>query len=339
MRREARQHDDAPGQDSFLDIVANLVGILIILIIVIGARATDAMVEATPADAEAEDDPGIDIAAAQAAANAVESDIHQVDAKIKRQQFEIDYRRKERDKILEVIGAVEADLNRQREVLDETQRQRLEAGRNVMVARNELEDMKAFRQSLENSVPPQNVIKHLPTPMAKTVFGTEVHFRLDNGRVTYVPWDELVGKLKQEAPQIVWKLKDSPRVTETIGPVRGFRMKYTLRHGKQVRPIGGGAVAMQQRIELDRFMLIPVREDLGEPLEAALQEHSQFRSVLSRHDPDRTTVTVWVYPSSFGQFRTLKEDLFRLGFLAAGRPMPEGHPIGGSPDGSRSASQ
>lgn len=339
MRRDARQHDDAPGQDSFLDIVANLVGILIILIIVIGARATDAMVEATPADAEAEDDPDIDIAAAQSAANAVESDIHQVDAKIKRQQFEIGYRRKERDKILEVIGAVEADLNRQREVLDETQRQRLETGRNLMVARNELEDLKAFRQSLENSVPPQNVIKHLPTPMAKTVFGTEVHFRLANGRITYVPWDELVEKLKQEAPQILWKLKDSPRVTETIGPVHDFRMKYTLRHGNQLRPIGSGAVAMQQRIELDRFTLVPVREDLGEPFETALQEHSQFRSVLSRHDPDRTTVTVWVYPSSFGQFRTLKEELFRLGYLAAGRPMPEGHPIGGSPDGSRSASQ
>ncbi len=339
MRREARQHDDAPGQDSFLDIVANLVGILIILIMVIGARATDAMVEATPTDAEAEDDSSVDIAAARAAANAVEGDIHQVDAKIKRQQFEVTYRRKERDKILQVIGAIESDLNRQREVLDESQRQRLDMGRNLMVARSELEDMKAFRQSLENSVPPQNVIKHLPTPMAKTVFGTEVHFRLDNGRVTYVPWDELVEKLKQDAPQIVWKLKNAPRVTETIGPVRGFRMKYTLRRANQARPVGGGAVAMQQRIELDRFTLIPVREDLGEPFESALQEHSQFRSVLSHRDPDRTTVTVWVYPSSFGQFRTLKEELYRMGFLAAGRPMPEGHPIGGSPDGSRSASQ
>lgn len=339
MKREARQHDDAPGQDSFLDIVANLVGILIILIMVIGVRATDAMVEATPTDVEAEDDSDIDITAARAAADAVENDIHQVDAKIKRQQFEIAYRRRERDKFLQMVGAVEEDLNRQREILDESQRERLDMGRNLMVARSELEDMKAFRQSLDDSVPPQNVIKHLPTPMAKTVFGTEVHFRLDNGRVTYVPWDELVEKLKQEAPQIIWKLKGATRVTETIGPVRGFRMKYTLRHGKQVSPIGSGAVALQQRIELDRFALIPVREDLGEPFESALREDSQFHSVLSRHDPDRTTVTVWVYPNSFGQFRMLKEELFRLGFLAAGRPMPEGHPIGGSPDGSRSASQ
>ncbi len=61
--------------------------------------------------------------------------------------------------------------------------------------------------------------------------------------------------------------------------------------------------------------------------------------MLKHADPDRTTVTVWVYPDSFNQFRTLKAELFRRRFLTAGRPLPEGHPIGGSPDGSRSASQ
>ena len=36
MRRRARQIADEPGQDSFLDIVANLVGILIILVMIVG---------------------------------------------------------------------------------------------------------------------------------------------------------------------------------------------------------------------------------------------------------------------------------------------------------------
>ena len=43
MGRKASQHAHEPGQDSFLDIVANLVGILIILVMVVGARAKDAM--------------------------------------------------------------------------------------------------------------------------------------------------------------------------------------------------------------------------------------------------------------------------------------------------------
>jgi hypothetical protein len=60
---------------------------------------------------------------------------------------------------------------------------------------------------------------------------------------------------------------------------------------------------------------------------------------LSQFEPNRTTVTVWVYPDSFNEFRQLKADLFQRGYATAGRPMPEGHPIGGSPDGSRSAAE
>ncbi len=339
MTRRAPQHIEEPGQDSFLDIVANLVGILIILITVIGARATDAMVQAAPDTQTAEDEPEVDVAGSRTAADAVEADVHKIDEKIKRQQLEIAYRRKERDKFLQVVGAAEGELNDRRAELDDGQQQQLDMKRTLLTARNELEDLKASRHTLENSTPPQNVIEHLPTPMAKTVFGREVHFRLQGDRLAYLPWDELVKKLQVEAPQKMWKLKDTSRITEVIGPVRGFRMKYTLRHARHVTPISGGAVSVARRIELDRFILVPIREDLGEPLEQAFRDGSELASVLSRYDPDRTTVTVWVYPDSFNQFRTLKAELYRRGYLTAGRPMPEGHPIGGSPEGSRSASQ
>ena len=48
MNRAHKQHAAEPGQDSFLDIVANLVGILIILVMVVGVRAKDALLEAAP---------------------------------------------------------------------------------------------------------------------------------------------------------------------------------------------------------------------------------------------------------------------------------------------------
>lgn len=337
MRAKNKQFDNAPGQDSFLDVVANLVGILIILIMVIGAQTTDAMIDAKPDGDELPAAP-IDVAAARNAAAAVESDMHEVDSKIKRQQLEIDYRRKERDKMLQVTTAVEQQFQQQRAALDQQQRRHMEATRELLIARADLEDLKAGRTALENAAPAPNVIEHLPTPMAKTVFGTELHFRLLHGRLTYIPWDELVAKLKEDAPQNVWRLKDATQVTETLGPIGGFRMKYTLRRVQQVAPAAGG-MAVQQRVELDRFTLVPIRDDLGEPLERALSEGSEFRDTVERLDPDRTTVTVWVYPDSFNQFRLVKAELFKRGFLTAGRPMPEGHPIGGSPDGSRSASQ
>lgn len=337
MRTKNRQFDNAPGQDTFLDVVANLVGILIILIMVIGAQATDAMIDAEPDDAEPPAAP-IDPEAIRSAASAVETDIHAIAARLKRQALEIAYRRTERDKLLQVVMGVEQQFDAQRAGLDEHQQQHLQATRELLAARAALEDLNTQRSALENDRPPENVIEHLPTPLAKTVFGTELHFRLLAGRLTFIPWDELIARLKEEAPRNVAKLKEAAQVTETLGPIGGFRMKYTLRRVQQVAPAGGG-MAVQQRVELDRFTLVPVRDDLGEPLQQALSEGSEFRESLRRLDPDRTTVTVWVYPDSFDEFRALKADLFRRGFLTAGRPLPAGHPIGGSPDGSRSAAQ
>ena len=82
---------EAPGQDSFLDVVANLVGILIILVMVIGVRAKDAMLEAAPvadqeeATAQAESD----IADTVKIAHEVERDIQQLMAKVNREAFEV----------------------------------------------------------------------------------------------------------------------------------------------------------------------------------------------------------------------------------------------------------
>ena len=35
----------------------------------------------------------------------------------------------------------------------------------------------------------------------------------------------------------------------------------------------------------------------------------------------------------------MSAELFKLGYLTAGRPLPDGHPIGGSPDGTRSSAE
>jgi hypothetical protein len=54
--------------------------------------------------------------------------------------------------------------------------------------------------------------------------------------------------------------------------------------------------------------------------------------------PD-ATVTLWCYPDSFDAYRTIREELHRLGIPTACRPMPEGAPIGGSTEGSKSVVQ
>lgn len=336
MRRKHTELAEAP----FLDVVTNLIGILIIIIMVTGTRTTETMADAAvDAQAADHDDAQGELTATRLAADAVEKDIHAVTAKLQRQQLEINYRRSERDKTLAVLTAIEQEVSQQEQQLSAAQQEQLEKNRELLAARSELDEAKTSRESLERTPRTPNVIEQLPTPLAKAVYGEEVHFQLRGGRLTYVPWDEMVEALKREAPGKVYKLKDASEVTEALGPIRGFRMEYTLRRGQQLSPVGRGTVAVSQTIELDRFVLLPVDENLGEPLAQAYRENSELLAMLSRYEAKRTTVTVWVYPDSFGKFRDLKAKLYELGFLASARPMPDGHPIGGSPRGSRSAAE
>ena len=335
MTLRANRQLDAPGQDSFLDVVFNLVGILIIFVMIIGTRATDAMVNAVPA---ATDKPAIDVETPQAAAAALETDLQAVAQKIHREDLEIEYRRKERDKMNVVIAAAERAIEERRQKLDDDQRRQYDVQRELVQANQQLEALRESRRAVEHAAQEPGVIEHLPTPLAKTVFGKQLHFRLLDGRLAYVPWDELVDRLKAEAPQKIWKLKEAPRITETIGPLLGFRMKYTLRRTERTMKTEIG-VAVQTAVELERFVLLPAMEDLGEPVEAALRPGSAFRQFIEMLDPNHATITVWVYPNSMNEFRAVKQAMFALGFAAAARPLPDGFPIGGSPSGSRSAAE
>ena len=341
VNRRAAQQAEAPGQDSFLDVVANLVGILIILVMVIGVRARDAMLVAAPVASEPS---GEFIAAKQAAADAqaaavsVEQDIHRLNGNIQRQELEAEFRRKEREKVQLLVAAAETALEREREKLNQSQRTAFDSQRSLLAAREELKQIERDLLAAQQSAAPTAVIDHLPTPMAKTVFGEEIHLRLEHGRLTVIPWDELIRELQKEAPNKVWRLKDQDEMTETLGPIGGFWMNYTLRRFQHQMVVRGGTVT-QSGIEFDQFILVPVSDDLGEPLAEALQEGSQFHTLLKAKDPQQTTITVWTYPDSFATFRELKLWLFQRGFLTASRPLPADQPIGGSPRGSRSAAQ
>ena len=286
MRRPVDPTADAPGQDSFTDVVSNMVGILIILVMVVGVRAKDAMLKAAPHDpgATPTDRVSSDLAAAGQAARAVEADIHRVAGNLDRQALEIAYRREERDRVQLLVAAAKEAIDARRSQLDASQREQFDAQRDLIAGRAQLDELRRSRDALEHSEPQTAVIEHLPTPMAKVVFGRELHFRLSQGRLSYIPWDELVEELKNEAPRQIWRLKDEPQFTETLGPVGGFWMKYTLKRTETTIPTKVG-ISVQRRVELDHFVLTPVSENQGEPLDQALRPASQFRTLLEPRRP------------------------------------------------------
>jgi hypothetical protein len=101
----------------------------------------------------------------------------------------------------------------------------------------------------------------------------------------------------------------------------------------------GRNAGMGRMVELEKFELDPTPEIITETVAEALRAGGRLRAELDANRSQQTTITVWVYPESFREFRKLKELLFREGFLCAARPLPENMRIGASPRGSSSSAQ
>jgi multidrug efflux pump subunit AcrA (membrane-fusion protein) len=329
----SRRTDDAAegfGSDSFLDIVANIVGILIILVMVVGVRVKYFVPQ--PPDPE----PLPDTQAAQAA-------LQQLQQQYAALQETLAATRAAAAERLQRVEQTELAIARERIEMDaDAQRRRLQAEQ-VEALQTQVAQQHQRLQALEAQVrqaaavrPTAVQVESYPTPVSTTVQGPEVHFQLLQDHVAWVPFDELAQRMKDDVRGKQDLLRSSPRLTATVGPVHGFRWQYTVaRVGSSSDPALSGQVVIQ----FIRGYAIPDRTPLGEPLDVALQPTSRFRALLARHDPQTTTVTLWTYPDSFDTYRRLKKELYLLGYTVAGRPLPEGRPIGAAPSGSRSAGQ
>src|SRR3569623_436642 len=81
MPRVVRQEAEAVGSDSFLDVVTNIVGILIILVMVVGIRIMHA--PAKPAESDWDEEQAkAGLAQLEKETNAIERDVHKIESQI-----------------------------------------------------------------------------------------------------------------------------------------------------------------------------------------------------------------------------------------------------------------
>ena len=115
-------------------------------------------------------------------------------------------------------------------------------------------------------------------------------------------------------------------------------MNYLVRvetlSGLEEMKVGHGGY----RISLSHWDIHPEPETKGETEETALKKGSQFYQSILGASAD-TTLTFWVYPDSYPIYRKLQKFAHDHGFSVAGRPLPSGVAISGSPNGSKSAGQ
>jgi hypothetical protein len=327
---------ETPGQDSFLDVVCNLVGILIVLVMLVAAQAKRSMLAALLKPAATTSSLAEEIRTAQAAAQSLEASIHELDRTIAEAQLETAAREAQRNRYQVLVTVARQRLEEYRAQLSGEEQARYDLAQQLAACQRQWASLRDQAQTL--NTPPPKVLEHLPTPMARTVFGTEVHFRLSGHRLAYVPWDEMIQRLKEDAPRHVGKLRDQPRVELSLPDYAGFGARYILRRAEvQIETRVG--TATRSGVELEQIYLVETEPNLGQPVQQALAPGSEFRARLSAYKPQNTTVTIWVYPDSFDDFRLVKSELFKMGFLTAARPMPEGEPIAGSPSGTRSVAE
>ncbi len=335
MPQRKRQDADTPSHDSFLDVVANMVGILIILVMVAGMRVKNAPVVAAIAAAKV--DPQLE--KQQALRKSMFDEVLGIGEQIQNVRQEALNRSRQRDVLATMLSAVKHEIETRRGRLDTQAQQQFDLGRNLADARRQLDQTRHRKAQVEATPAESTLVESYPTPLSKTTDGREVHFQLIGGQITHIPLDELVKRLKEDARRKKSELLEYPELTEVVGPVGGFRLRYTFERKDIPAEVAmetgrGGSVA-----RLKRWTLIPVSNHMGETVEEALREGSEFHQTLEPYRPDQTTVTLWTYQDSFGSFRKLKKALYEMGYPVAARPLPHGTPISGSPDGTKSAAE
>lgn len=339
------------GQDSFLDLVSNVVGILLILLMVAGIRAQNSPPETETINSPT---PVIDrkiLADIQTnyetfqekefTAVKLRDDVNSIHEQMEILDEHIQIQAMQHAKLFDMMTSVRAAIEAVAEEKDQETKEKIEYQRQLQEIETKLGQISRTKQWLHSNRPQSTVIENIPTPISKSVGDKdrEAHFRLLGGKIAYVPFLELFEKMKLEIAQNQSQYFKQKMSENKIGPLDNFYLEYMLAvYDVPMQDAYGTGVG--KSLQLEYAEMVSVREPLGEPLKSALTSpNSELKRRLKLYRQDIYTITVWVYPDSFEEFVELKKFLYAQGYRVAARPLDFGVPISGSPRGSKSAAQ
>jgi hypothetical protein len=354
MRRCRRVREIPFSFDSFLDIVANVVGIIIRLILVVwvGARSYSSlqtMVKTTPPTVKSSlplEEPS-DPLKAEIARHARElaQARERLLAELRRLQQVQDDETQTRDQLMALSVRREA-LVKDRAAIEQTVHARTDAMRSAALSSAELrqrtERLAQEIRALEQ-LPPLKKILYYRTPVSRPVDSEELLFECNMSRVTFIDIGSLLNEVRNGIEEKGKLLHTQWQVQDVAGPIGAFRLRYTVeRERGLLDAVAGQAVPESSggfRYGLSEWQVEPMLPVRGETAETALVQGSDFRQLVDGIDPQQTVVTFWVYPDSFALFRRLRDFLYKRDVVVAGRPLPDGVPIASSRRGSVSRGQ
>jgi hypothetical protein len=352
IRRRPPRRDIPFSFDSFLDVVANVVGIIIRLILVawVGARSYKAVVPPPPVPPAALAEP----------AALPDPTDPRLDELARRRHDLTAYRDRALQRSREEKEALSRDLallsqqlgqlaGKRRTQEKEQARYAAQATRGDQASRGVLLSVAELQKrsnrllaELEKMRKQPRATKQLRyhTPVSAVVQTEEVMFECKAGRVTLLDTAALLDQVRRAARGKVEQMRHQWELSDVTGPVGAFRLRYVLERPRTTLdgPVGAPAGG-HYRVELSGWEAEPIVQERGEPVEKALSTGSAFRKVVDDLDPQQTVVTLWVYPDSFPLYRALRDYLHDREVVVAGRPLPDGYPIASTRHGTASRGQ
>jgi hypothetical protein len=353
MRPDRFQQEES-NQDSFLDVVANVVGVLIILVMLVGAQASrtllagnaetksegDALPQAdSTAECSTEDLEKLQQELTRATQEAISAQrgVTELANQITRIDLEAEASDRQRIELAMHRQVIKEDIERRRNQLDTERQQEFDVQRQLLESQIKLDQLTQEHLALASTADEVETVECVPTPLAKEMDVPSIHLRLRKGLVSIVPVEKLQQEFQTHAEGIRRRLQSSSEVVETFGPIDGYREKMVfIKRG----PVGGPIAGQRRENILETYIqFLPVSEDIGQNVEQALLPGSALYEYLEDQRRESPPVDVWLYTDSFDECRTLKRALWERGYAVAIRPLRPGDTIGASPYGSKSAAQ
>lgn len=336
--------------DSFLDVVANLIGVIIRLILVawVGARsyhsAMALMVNEPASQArklsapQATDDP-LNPQIAQA-----RKELDAIQARLQEQMRQLHAFETDREVQRQVMGQL---TNQRHELVQASKRlDEALAGKTIDGPPPELDELRQRGQELTKAIktlenaPVKKQVLRYQVPVSRVVEGEELCFECRAGRVTFIDLPAFTREMEMRKEELDRVLKNEWTTEATTSSSGAFRLRFT----RERLPEAGESPTGKSRSPFFRsgytgWELEPLSPQRGETGEEALKAGSAFRQAVDGLDPTLGVVTLWVYPDSFELYRRLRDYMQVHEIEVAGRPLPLGHAIRASKYGSKSRGQ
>jgi len=353
MRLDKYPQEDS-SEDSFLDVVANVVGVLIILIMLVGAQASRSVLLVQSEKALENESPELasqtatsdieqlrdELQQAQRSAQTSQRAIQEIATRVVKISHESQAYDQQRVELAMHRSLLEEDLQRRKELLDEQQQREFDVQRKLLESKLDLDKLTQEQFSLLSVPDVVTEIESVPTPLAHVVEGKSIHLRLSKGLVSVVPFEMLMDEVQYNLEGTLRRLQSRGKTVETYGPLDGYRLKLTMVQRQLQSSVGGPLVGQTRRVKIGwEAEILPVSAEIGQNVEQSLLPGGVLHKHLLAHQRQRPAVVVWLYTDSFDEFRPLKRALWEMGFSLATRPMRPGTNIKASPEGTRAAAQ